>query len=331
MLSDDLIESNHISNCESVYPPTIKLNNGRETMKRRKIKAVIRFHTPSKVKEPDKFYHHLLMLYFPWRKETDLLGDDQLYSTKFQEAEVFSKVETNRRTFEPNAEAIDIALQMVRENRVRDFQSYDPINDQENDDLTTEAINNIDDECDNDLPEELVSLPSETNQTSAGISTFNQPSAIRDEELRDAVRSLNVKQRITYDVVLSWCRNSIKSVNCLTKETIEPIHIFVTGGGGGKSHLIKTIYHTAVNMFKYSATSPSLPTVLLMAPTGVAAVNISGTTVNTGLAIPKHAGINLPPLPDQKKTLLRLSLSELKLLIIDEMSMVSNNRLLHIH
>ena len=132
--------------------------------------------------------------------------------------------------------------------------------------------------------------------------------------------------------MLSWCRNSIKSVNCLTKETVEPIHIFVTGGGGGgKSHLIRTIYHTAVNMFKHGAVNLSLATVLLMAPTGVAAVNISGTTVNTALAIPKHAGINLPPLPDQKKTLLRLSLSELKLLIIDEVSMVSNNRLLHIH
>ena len=68
-----------------------------------------------------------------------------------------------------------------------------------------------------------------------------------------------------------------------------------------------------------------------MAPTGVGAVNISGTTVNTGLAILKHTGINLPPLPDQKKTLLRLSLSELKLLIIDEISMISNTRLLHIH
>ena len=84
-------------------------------------------------------------------------------------------------------------------------------------------------------------------------------------------------------------------------------------------------------MFKYSAVNPSLPTVLLMAPTGVTAVNVGGTTVNTGLAIPKHTGINLPPLPDQKKTLLRLTLSALKLLIIDEISMVSNNRLLHIH
>ena len=333
VLSDDLLESNHISNCESVLPPTIKLNNGQEVMKRRKIKAVIRFHTPSKAKEPEKFYHHLLMLYFPWRKETDLLGNDELYSTKFSEPEVFSKVETNRRTFEPNAEAIDNALQMVRENRVRDHQSFDPINDQENDDLSTETMNRIEDECAaDDLSEEVVSLPPETSERFTGIATFNQPSAIRDEELRDAVRSLNVKQRVTYDVVLSWCRNSIKSVNCLTKETVEPIHIFVTGGGGGgKSHLIRTIYHTAVNMFKHGAVNPSLPTVLLMAPTGVAAVNISGTTVNTALAIPKHAGINLPPLPDQKKTLLRLSLSELKLLIIDEVSMVSNNRLLHIH
>ncbi|XP_078381380.1 ATP-dependent DNA helicase Pif1-like [Oculina patagonica] len=124
----------------------------------------------------------------------------------------------------------------------------------------------------------------------------------------------------------------IKKVNCLDKQNIEPIHIFVTGGGGGgKSHLIRTIYHTAMNTFKYAALNPSLPTVLLMAPTGVAAVNISGTTVNTALGIPKDAGINLPPLPDQKKTLLRLSFSELKLLIIDEISMVSNNMLLHIH
>ena len=44
-------------------------------------------------------------------------------------------------------------------------------------------------------------------------------------------------------------------------------------------------------MFKLSVVNLPLPTVLLLAPTGIVAVNISGTTVNTGLAVPKYAGI----------------------------------------
>lgn len=55
-----------------------------------------------------------------------------------------------------------------------------------------------------------------------------------------------------------------------------------------------------------------------MAPTGVAAINIKGTTVNTALAIPKETGNYLPAMSDQKKTQFRLSLSYLKLIIIDE-------------
>lgn len=67
-----------------------------------------------------------------------------------------------------------------------------------------------------------------------------------------------------------------------------------------------------------------------MAPTGVSAINIEGTTINTGLAIPKETGENLPAMSDQKKTQIRVLLSELKLIIIDEVSMVSNITLLHI-
>lgn len=47
------------------------------------------------------------------------------------------------------------------------------------------------------------------------------------------------------------------------------------------------------------------------------------------LAIPRDTGENLPVMSDQKKTQMRLSPSELKLIIVDEVSMVSNIRLLH--
>ena len=124
----------------------------------------------------------------------------------------------------------------------------------------------------------------------------------------------------------------MENLNRLKPVGIDPIYLLLTGGGGaGKSHVIKTIYHTAVKTFRHPPVNPELPTVLLMAPTGVAAINIDGTTINTGLANPKEAGDIVPPLSDQKKTQLRLTLSELKLIVIDEISMVGNTTLLHIH
>lgn len=124
------------------------------------------------------------------------------------------------------------------------------------------------------------------------------------------MRSLNSKQRITYDTVLSWCRNKVKNAHSLKPEEIKPIYLFISGGAStGKSHLIKAIFHTAAKTFRHATTNPGLSTVLLMAPTGVSVININGTTVNTALAIPKQAGDNPPAMSNQKKTQMRVSLA----------------------
>jgi predicted ATPase len=94
-----------------------------------------------------------------------------------------------------------------------------------------------------------------------------------------------------------------KNLNSLKPVDIKPIYLF-RGSGAGKSHLIKTIYHTAVKTFRPPPFNPELPTVLLLAPTGV--------------AIPKETGDYLHEMSDQMKTLYRVSLKDLKLIIIDE-------------
>ena len=334
VLSDDIIEQSHIDNNDdtTMLPNKIRLMNGNEVMKCRKVKAIIRYHTPNKTKEPEKYFHHLLMLYYPWRDETELIGDQQTYMSKFSEPNVQSLVEKNRNVFEPDSDAVIEALETLRNNNMSTIHSYDPINDQENEDLQSQLPqDNSSEESFNNLPPEHLGNINNSNDSPA-ISTYIQPSDISDDDLRHSVRSLNTEQRKAYNTVLTWCRNKVKNMNSIKPEKVDPIYIYISGSGGtGKSHLIRNLYHTATKTFRHGQSNAEKPTVLLMAPTGVAAININGTTIHTALAIPKEAGENVPPMSDQKRTQIRISLSELKLIIIDEISMVSNTTLLHIH
>ena len=72
-----------------------------------------------------------------------------------------------------------------------------------------------------------------------------------------------------------------------------------------------------------------------MGPTGISAVNIVGTIIHSGLGI--KPGVKLLGLSDKMKASLRNKSSEVKMVIIDEFSMVSsdlffkiNDRLLEI-
>ncbi|XP_028413533.1 uncharacterized protein LOC114536369 [Dendronephthya gigantea] len=327
ILTDDIIENQStITNRVQALPKTIKLLNKNEYMKRRKVKAVLRYHTPNKKKQPELYFHHLLMLYYPWRHENNLLASNQTYTSKFYEADVQKIVQLNRSIFEPDADAISEAFDILKANQGNLGQSFDALNDQENADVQDEMPDDVNqDELFNEqLPSHLDPAQCNNESTPGAIATYHQPTEISDDLLRQNIRSLNKQQRLAYDTFLTWCRNKMKNLNSLKPVDIDPIYLFLTGGGGaGKSHVIKTIYHTAVKTFRHPPVNPELPTVLLMAPTGVAAINIDGTTINTGLAIPKEAGDIVPPLSDQRKTQLRLTLSELKLIVVDEISMES--------
>ena len=105
---------------------------------------------------------------------------------------------------------------------------------------------------------------------------------------------------------------------------VEPIHIFLSGRGGtGKSHLVKMIYNAISKTLLYYCKDPEKPRVLLLGSTGISAVNMGGTTIHLGLGI--KPGIRLLELNDKFKAALRNKLSEVKFLIIDELSIVSSD------
>ena len=115
VLTVDVLE-NQRGQAVTNLPRRIKLMTKKETMQCRKVKAVIRFHKPKMTTEPERYFHHFLILFYPWQCESDLRGLDGSFSSKFRDRTVIEIIETNRIKFEPYAEAVDAALQYVQNN-----------------------------------------------------------------------------------------------------------------------------------------------------------------------------------------------------------------------
>ena len=89
-----------------------------------------------------------------------------------------------------------------------------------------------------------------SNIHSTAISSSFQPNEMQDNEFRKTIRSLNSIQRKTYEIILKWCREKVKSMTSIQPYQVEPIYPFISGGAGtGKSHLIKSVYQTILKTF----------------------------------------------------------------------------------
>ena len=147
------------------------------------------------------------------------------------------------------------------------------------------------------------------------VGRYPEVSVIDDSLYFEKVRSLNFKQK----------RYLIHLIHSLKNNANEPIYEFVTGGAGvGKSVLIQCIYQTVIRMYNRTpgAVINELKC-LLTSYTGKAAFNIRGLTLHSAFALPvTQAGETWTELSRDVANTIAQSLKSLKILIIDEISMV---------
>ena len=124
----------------------------------------------------------------------------------------------------------------------------------------------------------------------------------------------------------------MSSAKCLCKD-FKPLHTFISGvGGTGKSILIETIRCQVSEVWKDHTIVDTKCAV--GAPTGLASYNIGGVTVHRMFMLPiEHEGRTAGYWRISKETqkVMRTNLRSLKLVIIDEVSMLSNLNLAYIH
>ena len=79
-LTDQSVESNNENLDFESLPSKIILQQSKHIMRKRKVRAVLRFYRPNQSKYIEKYAHHLRMMYYPFRNEADLCAPDGTYA-----------------------------------------------------------------------------------------------------------------------------------------------------------------------------------------------------------------------------------------------------------
>ena len=274
-----------------------------------------RVYDPAKENEWENYYYSLLLLFVPFRNEADLIEEGETAESAFERhLEQNDELNTHSEKFQRMLIARE-RVQQINEAR-RAWEE----------DVPTEPGPQEDDNS----PEVAGEATSAMNDD---VVDLHQNSDTEGPNLEELVQSLNPDQARVYEQVKSHLEHQLKheKKECHCTD-LQPLHMFVSGVGGmGKSFFIKTV-RALVSKLWGDETRSTLCAVT--APTGLAAFNVGGVTIDRLLQLPiehEGRGAGYWKLAEETLKIMQTSLSKLKLLIIDEVSMVSSLNLAYIH
>ena len=277
----------------------------KKTKKRTKAR-IIRSVWFNKESDPKKHFRELLMLFTSWRNEnTDLLNGYSSYQERF--VNIQKMVDEQMKQYavcEEDFNEIQMEISKIEDR-------YDAI-------APGTQITEREDEAEGnrDLHPDFNENYNLSDDLGIPSVDMNTESLIMNDEYRNMVQMLNRKQKGFFYHVLH-----------LIKTSDEPFYCFLSGGAGvGKSHVTKALYQAAI---KYCNTRAGVnfaeTKVLMLAPTGKAANKIKGNTIHSALAIPACQSLrDYKKLDSSRLNTLRCQIGGVKLIFIDEVSMVGN-------
>ena len=236
--------------------------------------AIIQFHRFNREKEPSKLYRSKILLYLPWRNESvDLLGGYPDFCSHYEN--VSAIIIENEEKYSQNAALI--------EEGIEDLAMYGPPQHAWDQVAPGAAEQQAQDQAEGieeerSIEQEDLQIVEQqqhrSNPLLERVATETSRVVIPPEHYRALVRRLNCKQRQMINFDRRWCKNVVISMK--NGQPTCPYRVFLSGPGGvGKSHVISLIHYDTVKPLRLSGqVQPNDVTVLLTAPTGVAAFNI---------------------------------------------------------
>ncbi|XP_048256969.1 uncharacterized protein LOC125382713 [Haliotis rufescens] len=318
--------------------PVVTLQNGLGHVKKRTRTdaAVIRYARFSRTKNPEKHYHSILQLFLPYTFDAQLKPPafnsyEEFYETGAVQIEncpletVKEIVDRNKAMFEKDGDVIDEAEELFdKTGQLEDaWAQICPETESERIACEVEHTCTTDEESESETAKNMPDLLLKDNTLS---KTEVLQSTMSKQEAETILRSMNEEQAEVFYKIRQWCLDKRNGKNP------DAFNLFLTGGAGtGKSHLIKAICYECTRLLAPMQNNPDDNSVLLVAPTGIAAFNIHASTIHSALSIGIDAKLPYQPLGEEKINSLRAKLQSIHILIIDEISMVDHKLLSYIH
>ena len=311
---------------DTFLPNYIKLSNDTY-MKVRKTPAVLRKHRFRIDTQYHEFLYSDLLFYLPWRSE------DELFYDNFERC--LELYETNRQHITFVQERLFPHMNSVHESQVlldtaSDFRAShigDIINPQHEQDQSDQAEIGLeeDDNFSARNPEGISDID-DMHPINRQKTVYKRLDISDKESMASLTQQLDCDQRYVLNKVISYCKDLRKSLKHDNPSPKPPLLIVHGGAGSGKSMLINNLTLWAEHFLRTSDDRhPDHPLIIRTAPTGTAASNISGLTIHSSFNL--RFGNDFKSLPDKQRDSQRHLLSNLQILIVDELSMMKADML----
>ena len=323
---------------ETTQTNVIKFQNGLGQMRKRKRKAVIRWHNFNIEKEPEKHYRSCIMLFLPWRREEKLRGNYMSYEDRYNDE--IKQIKATEKMFIHQEDEINSAFEHLQlagppqaawdniapgTEEAQELAHQEGISDERP--MEEEDIQHHINQIVNDRPQ------SHNESLNTKYTQEARKELLSPREYNKCMHQLNTEQKTMVMYHRKWCKETV--ITLKQHKLVKPYHIFLSGSGGvGKSYIVKMLHTDTVKLLQCSQQiKPEDVPILLTAATGVAAHNINGITVHSAFMLNdrKKAGTTYYNLGSDTLSTLQTHLEQLMVVIIDEISMIGAQTLYKIH
>ena len=294
-------------------------------MQKRKSPVALRFHKIKQSNDSEMYIFSEVMLYYPLEEELTIEMAKQFYEEKYKSKRKVDIVKGQVMEFLESVTEARYHLEML-ENEV-DLSDVARLLDAqgEQDNEETEELEVEISAFDHLNPDDLHISNDKSN--SSGL--YKRIIIPTDAELRRTTRQLDKHQREVLNTVIKYAKDIVKSRNRMNKLPTPPCLMMHGGAGAGKSTVIRITAQWVQKILQVEGQDVNCPSVVITAFCGTAASNVDGQTLHSsfGFSFGNQKSEEHQSLGDKTRDFRRTALRYLKLVIIDEVSMVKADML----